>query len=276
MLTSFVTVPAFTTGTALGFIMAGTNSDLFGRRIILIFGNALCSVGFIICATARGSQHLTAGLAIAGFGAGFAQMSMCAIPELMPNKYRHIGICLADGLVFVIVIIGPIVGRYAIDAGSRDWQYIYWAGFICQVFSLGGVIWLYHPPKHPRGVPWADAIRGLDYVGSALVVAGICLTLVGIINTTVSVPPCHSSIVEARMRTDPRYSSNRAMISLSLYPWLLVLAFSLSLASGRRTRMSSTPCALPTSSAPTMAASSRLRSSLLLSSLCFTMVSSFP
>lgn len=38
-------------------------------------------------------------------------MAMCSIPELMPNKFRHIGICLSDGFVFVIVVIGPIVGR---------------------------------------------------------------------------------------------------------------------------------------------------------------------
>jgi hypothetical protein len=31
--------------------------------------------------------------------------------ELLPNKFRHIGICLSDGFVFLIVIIGPIVGR---------------------------------------------------------------------------------------------------------------------------------------------------------------------
>lgn len=107
----------------------------------------------------------------------------------MPNKFRHIGICLADGLVYVIVVIGPVVGRYAIDAGDRDWQYVYWTGFALQFLTLIAVVWIYHPPKHPRGVPWNEAIRGLDYVGAILIVPGICLTLVGIINTTVSSVP---------------------------------------------------------------------------------------
>ncbi|KAG9258701.1 fungal trichothecene efflux pump [Emericellopsis atlantica] len=177
-------VPTYTTATSIGFILAGTNSDLFGRRIFLIFGNAVCSVGFIVTATARSSTHFMAGLGVTGFGAGFCQMAMCALPELMPNKYRHIGICLSDGFVFAIVVIGPIVGRYAIDAGERNWQYVFWAGFVLQFVTMGGSIWMYHPPKHPRGVPWAEALRGLDYVGAALIVPGICLTLVGIINTT--------------------------------------------------------------------------------------------
>ena len=126
---------------------------------------------------------MTAGLAIAGFGGGFCQMAMCSIPELMPNKYRHIGICISDGFVFVIVIIGPIVGRYAIDTGDA-WKYIYYGGFIAQVFSMIGLYLLYHPPKHPKGVTWKEAISGLDYVGTLLVIPGVCLALVGIINTT--------------------------------------------------------------------------------------------
>jgi hypothetical protein len=43
---------------------------------------------------------------------------------------------------------------------------------------------LYFPPKHPKGVPWKEAIRGLDYVGTIIIVPGVCLVLVGIINTT--------------------------------------------------------------------------------------------
>ena len=42
----------------------------------------------------------------------------------------------------------------------------------------------YKPPKHPKGIPWHEAIRDLDYIGTAIIVPGICLTLVGIINTT--------------------------------------------------------------------------------------------
>jgi hypothetical protein len=109
-------------------------------------------------------------------------MAMCSIPELLPNKYRHIGICISDGFVFLIVIIGPIVGRYAIDNGA--WKYIYWGGFIAQFFSLAAIFAFYKPPKHPKGVPWHEAYKGLDYVGALFIIPGICLVLVGIINTT--------------------------------------------------------------------------------------------
>ena len=68
-------VPAYTTGNAIGFLIAGANSDLFGRRLFLLFGNVVCCVGFIITATSTGPTQFTAGLAITGFGGGFCQVS---------------------------------------------------------------------------------------------------------------------------------------------------------------------------------------------------------
>ena len=47
----------------------------------------------------------------------------------MLNKYRHIGICISDGIVFFAVVVGPVVGRYAIDAGD-NWRYIYYGGMV--------------------------------------------------------------------------------------------------------------------------------------------------
>jgi hypothetical protein len=70
----------------------------------------------------------------------------------------------------------------AIDSGS--WKYVYWGGFIAQFLSLAAIFAFYKPPKHPKGIPWHEAIKDLDYIGAAIIVPGICLALVGIINTT--------------------------------------------------------------------------------------------
>jgi hypothetical protein len=53
--------------------------------------------------------------------------------RLMPNKYRHIGIVISDGFVFFIVVVGPVVGRYAIDVAD-NWRYIYYGGLNPKVF----------------------------------------------------------------------------------------------------------------------------------------------
>jgi MFS family permease len=175
-------VPAYTTGCALGFIFAGANSDIFGRRLFLLAGNVFACLGFVVSATASGSQQLIAGLAITGFGGGFCQMAMCSIPELLPNKFRHVGVVLSDGFVFVIVVIGPIVGRYAVESGN-DWKFIYWGGFVAQFVSLASLFVWYHPPQHPKGVSWQEGLRGVDYIGTSLIVPGVTLVLVGIIKS---------------------------------------------------------------------------------------------
>lgn len=114
------------------------------------------------------------------FGGGFCQMAMCSIPELLPNKFRHVGVVLSDGFVFVIVVIGPIVGRYAVESGD-DWKFIYWGGFVAQFVSLASLFVWYHPPQHPKGVTWKEGLQGVDYIGTALIVPGVTLVLVGII-----------------------------------------------------------------------------------------------
>ena len=37
--------------------------------------------------------------------------SFCSIPELMPNKYRHVGLVIAELFNNACLIVGPIVGR---------------------------------------------------------------------------------------------------------------------------------------------------------------------
>lgn len=56
-------------------------------------------------------------------------------------------------------------------------------GVVAEVISFICLFSFYHPPKHPKGVPWKEGIRGLDYVGAALITPGVALTLVGIIYT---------------------------------------------------------------------------------------------
>jgi MFS family permease len=79
---------SFTTGCALGFLISGTNSDLFGRRVIVLTGNLLSAIGAIVCATSHRSDQFIAGMSILGFASGMSQLGLIGVPELMPNKYR--------------------------------------------------------------------------------------------------------------------------------------------------------------------------------------------
>lgn len=91
--------------------ICGANSDLFGRRWFIIGGNVLLFIGFIVGGTAKNNTSVIVACAFIGFvsrtglkdgtkltlsqGAGNAQLAAFALPELLPNKWRHSAIVLA-------------------------------------------------------------------------------------------------------------------------------------------------------------------------------------
>lgn len=124
-------------------LLFGCNSDLFGRRHFLLFSNLINAVGYAVIATSKNSNQLIAGLCLNGAGSGIAGVALIACPELLPNRYRHIGVVLADGFVYLMIIIGPVVGRAAIIHDDDRWKYIYWAGFIISCIAFFGLLFFY-------------------------------------------------------------------------------------------------------------------------------------
>jgi MFS family permease len=122
-------------------------------------------------------------LALHGFGAGNAQLAAFSLPELLPNKWRHIAVVIADAGVYLSLIVGPVAGRFAIRRGD-DWRWLLYGPAIITFVSFCLLVWLYFPPKHPRGIPWNQALRELDYIRMVLFVAGTVLILTGIVYTT--------------------------------------------------------------------------------------------
>jgi MFS family permease len=68
---------------AIGLIIVGRLTDLFGRRWFFIVGNAIATVGSIVCATAPSIPALIAGETLVGVGASvqlsYACESQCKI-----------------------------------------------------------------------------------------------------------------------------------------------------------------------------------------------------
>jgi len=73
-------VSVFAAATAVGFLVAGPNSDLYGRRWTVMIGEAGLGVGLIICASAKTAAQFQAGMGISGFFAGVCYMILCSIP----------------------------------------------------------------------------------------------------------------------------------------------------------------------------------------------------
>ncbi|KAH6898208.1 fungal trichothecene efflux pump [Thelonectria olida] len=176
-------VPIYTMTVTMAFMVCGANSDLFGRRWFIIFGNVLMFIGFIAGGSAKNNTTVIVSCALIGFGAGNAQLAAFALPELLPNKWRHSAIVFADIGVYFAVIVGPVAGRFAIQHDD-DWRWLFYSPAIFVVFSFVGLYLYYFPPAHPRGLPTKQALRELDYVGAILFLVATTLILTGIVYTT--------------------------------------------------------------------------------------------
>ena len=99
-------------------MICGANSDLFGRRYFILLGNILVFVGCIVGATSHSVGQSIAAHVMIGFGAGNCQLAAFALPELLPNKWRHFAVVIADALIYFDVIVGPVTARIAFAHGQ--------------------------------------------------------------------------------------------------------------------------------------------------------------
>ena len=93
-------------------------------------------------------------------------MAAFALPELLPNKWRHIGVVIADFTVYIAVILAPVTARYGYEFGM--WYWNFGAVAIFQGLSFFGLLFLYFPPAHPTGISYGEVFKSLDYVGMFL------------------------------------------------------------------------------------------------------------
>ncbi|KAK4936557.1 hypothetical protein LTR10_022606 [Elasticomyces elasticus] len=164
----------------IAFMVCGANSDLFGRRTFILLGNIMVLVGSILGGTSHTIGQSIVAHVLLGLGGGNCQIAAFALPELLPNKWRHVGVVLADAGVYFDVIVGPVAARIAYKAGA--WRWGYWGMTITQGISFVVlVLCVYFPPKHPRGIPWGQALRDLDYVGMITFTAAAAMILSGIV-----------------------------------------------------------------------------------------------
>lgn len=108
----------YSIGGTIAFMVLGANSDLFGRRPFILFGNVMIIIGAILGGTSHHiGQSITAHVCL-GVGGGACQMAAFSLPELLPNKWRHFAVVMADAGIFFDVIVGPVAARIALKHGA--------------------------------------------------------------------------------------------------------------------------------------------------------------
>ncbi|KAF2436319.1 MFS general substrate transporter [Tothia fuscella] len=172
-------ISAWITSITISFTIVGANADLLGRRWFLVGGNLICFIGHIIVGAAKSSNAVVAGMAITGFGAACCQLAAFAVGELLPNKWRHIGVVLADAGLYVVIIVLPVTARHG--AELTRWLANFYAAAAGQAISFVGLLVFYFPPAHPLGLPYAQVFREMDYLGIFLFIGASLPIMMGIV-----------------------------------------------------------------------------------------------
>ncbi|KAI1619966.1 putative major facilitator superfamily transporter [Exophiala viscosa] len=164
---------------SVAFAIAGQLSDYFGRRWILLFSQALLIIGHIIGASSQSVGQSIGAMVVVGFGTGSSFVLYPGITELLPNKYRPLGLAWTEMNLLPFSTFGPLIARALLQNAS--WRWVYILGAITGVISFVGTFIFYIPPTKPlRDITRKQLLLELDYVGIALYTLGLTLFLVGL------------------------------------------------------------------------------------------------
>ncbi len=168
-------VQAFIMAQVVTIPVAGTLSDIYGRKPVLLGGLIVFLLGSALCGFAPGIYELIAFRAVQGVGAAIlmtATFSVVGDLYLPADRGRFIG--LFGGVFALSGLIGAPLGGVLTE--TLSWRWVFWV-----MLALGPIVlfviaikmpWLRPPPK-----PFRLDIKGVVLLTTALVPAMISLSL---------------------------------------------------------------------------------------------------
>ncbi|EST04492.1 Major facilitator superfamily [Kalmanozyma brasiliensis GHG001] len=154
----------------------GRFSDIFGRKTCIMVALTGFLIGSALCAAAQSITQLIVFRALAGaFGGGIVSLVMVIVGDVVSLRERG----TYQGVLGVVVALanagGPLIGGALASVG---WRWCFILAVPITILSLVMVILLL-PLKKVEGSV-REKLAKIDYVGTALVLAGSVLLLLGL------------------------------------------------------------------------------------------------
>jgi MFS transporter, SP family, galactose:H+ symporter len=148
-------------GAAIGAAIAGTLSDRFGRRRVILAAAVLFVAGAIFSAVAGELASLLIGRFLVGLAIGFASMlTPLYLAEIAPARDRGAIVSLNQLCITVGILVSYLVG-FAL-APSGGWRWMLGIGAVPGVILMIGMLIL---PESPR---WLAGHGRMEDAGAAL------------------------------------------------------------------------------------------------------------
>ncbi|KAL4805391.1 major facilitator superfamily domain-containing protein [Aspergillus unguis] len=157
---------------------AGSLSDLFGRKGIMLAGVVSSMLGMIVSAATPTAGGYLAGQVFNGIGIAIQELlAIAAIAEIVPTKYRgyHIAIVVTSFLPFAPASL------YGALIAEKNWRYCAALIAIWNFITLIILGMFYHPPaRHNIEHSVWSKIKKIDIIGGAIMTTGLVLLLIAL------------------------------------------------------------------------------------------------
>jgi EmrB/QacA subfamily drug resistance transporter len=146
-------------------LVGGSLGDLFGRRLVFVFGVAIFALASAVCGSVSNIHQLILARSIQGVGAALlVPGSLAIISVSFDEKSRGRAIGTWSGFTAITSAIGPVLGGWLVEHASWRWAFFINLPLAVAVISLS----LWHIPESRI----ASASR-IDWSGALLATVGL-------------------------------------------------------------------------------------------------------
>ncbi len=175
-------VTAYLITTTITTPIAGKFSDLFGRRIMILIGVSIFTLGSLLSGTSGNIDQLILWRAFQGIGGGIITANAFTIVgDLFAARERGKWQGMIGAVFGIASIIGPLLGGFLTEAHNifgltTDWR---WTFFINVPVGIAAfvIISIFCPPLKHENRP------KVDYAGAALLAVALATLVLAVDNT---------------------------------------------------------------------------------------------
>ncbi|KAF9431386.1 hypothetical protein BGZ76_000374 [Entomortierella beljakovae] len=152
----------------------GKFSDIFGRKMTMLFANVVFLGGSAISGWATSMTMLIIGRGVAGIGAGgLMAMVFIIISDMLDMRERGKYLGFIGAIFSFSSVIGPLLGGAFTD--HVTWRWSFWINIPIVAISIAFISINLNLPT-PKG-SLSDKLRRIDYLGSILLMISVILIL---------------------------------------------------------------------------------------------------